>query len=243
MPPNYLIGISDEIYMRWARFIISTDVTFTPDLIALFKIGGELTLFNNLFIRGGYKIGAFNHLTCGAGFKMGQFELNYAFEEYEPYKPSHTISLLINFGTPYVGLKIDPLSFSSNNDGMIDKIIIMPKIREISKVIAVQIKIYDEKEEFLMTIPLKSKYIRSIEWDGKIGNKKLKDGTYFVTIAAEYEKIGWTESSKIMIKIDTTTPEARIEAEPYLIRPNKKKALLIPATFYFFVEDLSWVDK
>ncbi|HPD19263.1 MAG TPA: hypothetical protein PLF61_06335, partial [Candidatus Goldiibacteriota bacterium] len=36
LPPNYLIGISDEILMNWTNFMISADVTFTPDLIALF---------------------------------------------------------------------------------------------------------------------------------------------------------------------------------------------------------------
>lgn len=243
MPPNYLIGISDLIYTNWAKFIISTDVTFTPDLIALFKIGGELTFKNNIFLRGGYKIGAFNHMTFGAGFKVGQFELNYAFEEYENYQPSHTISLLINFGAPVVGVKVNPESFSPNNDGIMDKVIIIPEIREIARVIALQMRIYDAKESLLLNIPLKNKHIKSIEWDGKAEDKKLADGKYFISIVAEYEKSGCSESPKEMVKIDTTPPDVRIEAEPYSIRQNKKKFLVLPVTFHFFVNDLSGIGK
>jgi len=243
IPQNYLIGISDEIFLSWAKFIISTDITFTPDLIALYKIGFELIVFNNIFLRAGNKIGAFNHMTYGAGFKLGPVEVNYAFEEYENYKPSHTISLLLNFGTPNIDLKIEPLTFSPNNDGIMDKIIIMPQIREIARVVSAQIKIYDDKENLLLTIPLKNKHIKLIEWDGRIGNKKMADGEYLISIAGEYEKSGWTESQKIKIKIDTTPPEAKIKAEPYKTMPNKKKALLLPATFHFAVNDLSGVDK
>ncbi|MCX7699175.1 MAG: OmpA family protein, partial [Candidatus Goldbacteria bacterium] len=243
MPPNYLIGISDTIYTNWVKFIISADVTFTPDLIALFKIAGEFIFNNNLFLRGGYKIGAFNHLTFGAGFKIGQFELNYAYEGYENYKPSHTISLLINFGTPVINLRIEPLSFSPNNDGLMDKILIIPEIREITRVISVQMRIYDAREQLLFVIPIKNKHIKSIEWDGRVKDKKLNDGAYFISVAAEYEKTGWVESSKIMIKIDTTPPEVKIEAEKFIVRPNKKKALLRPVTFHLSVSDLSGINK
>ncbi len=242
LPPNYLIGISDDIHTGWAKFIITTDVTFSPDLIALFKIGGELTFNNNIFIRAGNKIGAFNHITFGAGLKLGQYEINYAYEGYENYQPSHSISLLINFGTPVVNLKVEPLTFSPNNDGLMDKVIILPEIREPARVIAAQIKIYDSKDNLLITIPLKNKYIKSIEWDGKIDNKKLVDGEYFISLSAEYEKTGWTESSKEKVKIDTTPPKVRIEAGPYTIK-NKKKVLLKPVTFKFFVYDLSGIDK
>ncbi|MBP7792766.1 MAG: OmpA family protein [Candidatus Goldbacteria bacterium] len=243
LPPNYLIGISDEILMNWTNFMISADVTFTPDLIALFKIGGELILFNNVFLRAGYKIGAFNHLTFGAGLKMSRFELNYAFEEYENYNPSHVISLLINFGTPVIDLKVSPVSFSPNNDGIMDKITIIPEIREPARVVRTQFKIYDRDKNLLLTIPLKNKSTKAIEWDGRIGDKKIIDGEYFISIAAEYDKSGWAESSKKGIKIDTTAPEVRIEAEPCMTRPGKKKALLKPVTFHFFVNDLSGIDK
>jgi flagellar motor protein MotB len=180
----------------------------------------------------------------GAGIKYKNFELNYAFVNYDTLGATHRFSLVFSWGTPPAQLAVAPFLISPNNDGFLDKAYFTPILREVNLINNVWINIYDGKGLKLITrIPAKKPDEKKIEWDGAKDGKVLPDGVYKASVTAEYVINGASESNKIDVEIDNTPPEISMEAGPVYKRPGKEDSLLIPVTFTFFARDKNRIDR
>jgi outer membrane protein OmpA-like peptidoglycan-associated protein len=242
-PGNISLGISDEFDAGDNKLLISADTCFSGTN-PLFKLGAEYSVFPFLTLRAGYKIGAYFHPTLGAGFKYNNLELNYAYEDYEVYGPTHTVSLLFSWWTPPIGLKVAPQVFSPNGDNRFDKVEITPEVRDMDKVTSLNLRIMDaDGKTALVILPIANKYTRKIEWDGRINSSTAQDGVYKLELDAEYIVNGGSRSKQVPVEIDTTPPRVLVDASPKFLKPGKRDALLIPSVFTMSADDRNGIES
>jgi flagellar motor protein MotB len=243
-PFDVIMGVSDLTQLFGCEFLLTSQVTLQIDDIAQFGFGAEYWFFDMYALRAGINIGHTLQPSAGAGIKYKNFELDYAFVNYDVLGATHRFSLLFSWGTPPARLAVAPFLISPNNDGYLDKAYFTPILQEISLVTSVWINIYDEKGlKLLMRIPAKKPSDKKIEWDGAKDKVVFKDGVYKASVTAEYVVNGASESNKIDVEIDNTPPETSMEAGPVYKRPGREDALLIPVTFTFFAKDKNGIDR
>ncbi len=242
-PQIFKVGLSDEFKIWTGTLLISSQGLIQPDYDPLYSIGFEYW-FNEIFaIRFGYETGAFDRPTFGLGLRYWGAEIDYAFINYDELGPTHRFSVLYAWGTPSAKLKVYPTIFSPNNDKFLDTTVFTPVLKLQEKLRSVKLNIYGtDGFTLLAKFPLKDKLQKSILWGGMVTGKTLPDGVYQASITAEYDN-GTTDSNKVPIEIDNTPPEIRVDADPKLLKPNQKDALIVPATFTFFSQDRNKVVK
>lgn len=243
-PFDVVLGLSDLTQLFGREFLLTSQVTIQIDDVTQFGLGAEYWFFDMVALRAGLKAGHTLQPSAGAGIKYKNFELNYAFVNYDELGATHRFSLLFSWGTPPARLVAAPYLISPNNDGFLDRMYFSPVLLEIPLINYVWINIYDEKGlKLIMKIPAKKPDDKKIEWNGAKDGVVLKDGLYKASVSAEYMINGASESNKIEIEIDSTPPETGIKAGPVYSRPGKEDALLIPVTFNFIAKDKNKVDR
>ena len=243
-PFNVILGVSDLTQLFGWEFLLTTQVKIQLETPTEFGIGAEYWFYDMYALRAGLKAGHTLEPTAGAGIKYKNFELNYAYVNYDVLGGTHRISLLFSWGTPPARLAAAPYLISPNNDGFLDKSYFTPLLQELDLIRNAWINIYDEKGLKLITrIPAKKPFDARIEWDGTKDKNILKDGTYKASVSAEYVINGTSESNKLDVEIDNTPPDVSLEAGPIYSRPGKDDALLIPVTFTFFAKDKHAIDR
>ncbi len=233
-PAMVQLGISDSLLSN--SLLLSAQTTLQVDYNTLYSIGAEYWFYNIVAIRAGYKLGAFNQPTIGLGIRYDNFEFDYAYNSYDELGNTQRFSLLYNWGTPPVNLKVNPAVFSPNGDGFLDTTYFTPLLKFPEKIKSFKINITNYTGTHLVTLT-GDKAAKSIEWDGKANGIVLPDGVYNASLLAEYSN-GTSESNHISVEIDNTPPDVRVDAEPKLLRPGERQSsLLIPATFTFYAHD------
>lgn len=243
-PPKILkIGISDQFNLFSNKLLLASQIIMQVDYDNLYSFGLEYWIQNLVALRAGYKLGAFNHPTFGAGIRYNNIEFDYAFVKYDELGDTHRFSALYSWGTPPVKLKVNPPVFSPNNDLFLDNTSFIPVIKSKEKINSMKINIFDaEGKNILAKLTVASGSAREIKWDGVSDGLVLPDNVYLASLETSYET-GISESNKISVEIDNTPPEMRIDAEPKLLKPGQKEALLIPATFTLYAADRNKVAK
>lgn len=242
-PPKILkIGISDQFNLFSNKLLLASQIVLQVDYDNLYNFGLEYWIQNIIALRAGYKLGAFNHPTFGAGLRYNNIEFNYAFVKYDELGDTHRMSALYSWGTPPVKLKVNPPVFSPNNDLFLDSTSFIPVIKSKEKINSMKLNIFDTEGKNLLAKLNATGSAKEIKWDGTSDGLILPDGVYQASLETIYET-GISESNKITIEIDNTPPEMRIDAEPKLLKPGQKEALIIPATFTFYAADRNQVAK
>ena len=242
-PVTFKAGLSDELKIWAGSLLISAQTVIHPDYVPLYSIGFEYWFYEMFAVRFGYKMGAFDHPTFGFGARHWGMELDYAYINYDELGATHRFSLLYSWGTPSVKLKVTPHVFSPNQDKFIDTTLFTPILKLQEKVRSIKLNIYSaDGSTLLAKLPIQDKLQKSILWGGMAGGAVLPDAVYKASITAEYDN-GTAESNRVNIEIDNTPPELQVDADPKLIKPNQKDALIIPATFTFFAKDRNKVGK
>lgn len=243
-PPKILkIGISDQFNLFSNKLLLVSQAIFQVDYDNLYSFGLEYWIQNLVALRAGYKLGAFNQPTLGAGIRYNNIEFNYAFVKYDELGNTHRFSALYSWGTPPVKLKVNPSVFSPNNDLFLDNASFIPVIKSKEKINSMKINIFDTDGKNVLTkLTVASGAAKEIKWDGTGDGLVLPDGIYLASLEASYET-GVSESEKISIEIDSTPPVMQINAEPKLLKPGQKEALIIPATFTLYAADRNKVAK
>lgn len=242
-PRTFKAGLSDELKIWTGTLLIAAQAVIHPDYNPLYSIGFEYWFYEIFAVRFGYKMGAFDHPTFGFGARYWGMELDYAYINYDELGATHRVSLLYSWGTPSAKLKVSPYVFSPNHDKFIDTAVFTPILKLQEKVRSIKLNIYStDGSTLLARLPIKDKMQKAIPWGGMTAGIILPDGVYNASITAEYDN-GTAESNKVPVEIDNTPPELRVDADPKLIKPNQKDALIIPATFTFFAQDRNKVGK
>ncbi|MFW6210489.1 MAG: OmpA family protein, partial [bacterium] len=241
-PPKILkTGLSDKFRLFNGTMLVSAQILIQLDYDPLYSIGAEYWFADIFAFRTGYKTGAFNQVSLGAGLKYKNYELNYAFINYDELGASHRFSLLYRWGAPPVDLKVRPDLFSPNNDDFLDTVFFIPELKSRKFLKTLAINIFDVSETDLLTrLDLEFDRNDFTQWDGSAGRIILPDGMYKAKLKAVYEN-GISESDFVDIEIDTTPPEIKVEAEPKILKPGSKDSLIIPASFTFYASDKNGV--
>jgi flagellar motor protein MotB len=243
-PMNLTAGISDLTQLFGWEFLLSGQAKFQIDSQTQYGMGAEYWLYDLFAIRAGLNIEHTIKPSFGAGVKYKNFELDYAFENYDVLGTVNRLSLLFSWGTPPATLIVSPYIISPNSDGYMDMMYFTAILREIPLISAVWINIYDEKGvKLLLKIPAKKTTDKKIEWDGKRDGTVMRDGKYKASVTADYIANGSSESNKVDIEIDNTPPEVSVEAGPVFKRDGMDEALLIPITFTFFAQDKNLIER
>lgn len=236
LPKILKIGASDRIEIFENNLLVSAQAVLQADYDAIYGIGAEYRLYGLVALRAGYKFGAFNHPTFGMGVEYSNFEFNYAFENYDELGGTHRVSMLYSWGTPPVKLNVNPYVFSPNKDKYHDYAYFIPELQSKEKIKSISVDIYNRNGIKLTSITSQTAKPDKIPWNGKIGDRTASDGIYSAKIRVNYSG-GESESSAVQVEVDNTPPAVRVDGEPKLLKPGKKDALLVPATFTFYAED------
>jgi len=79
--------------------LVAADVLMPRSQDAQMGFGGEVWVYDMLALRAGYKTGPDSgNLGYGAGFRYSDFQLDYAYADYEALGGTHRISLTMSFG-------------------------------------------------------------------------------------------------------------------------------------------------
>lgn len=143
-------------------------------------------------------------------------------------------------------LTLSNQGFSPNSDGILDELIINPKLSSLSHLKLWQILLFDEKPkpneklpESVMKWQGAAAPPKQIKWQGfNHAGEKLGDGKYYILIKADYITGNHPQSIPKVVSIDSRAPKLSVEADLNAFSPDgdgKKETQI----FYLFIEDMS----
>ncbi|HPD19416.1 MAG TPA: OmpA family protein, partial [Candidatus Goldiibacteriota bacterium] len=226
-------------------FSLEADVAYPIDNELNYYFGGEINIFDLLFLRAGYKGGTIQQPTFGLGINYMGFVIDYAFVPYseENLGQTHRITVAYKFGSPETKIKFNPPVFSPNNDKFLDYTLIQPEVLRKNKIKNYSFTIFDE-----MNVPVKTADKMSPDtklfWNGTDSFKKIvTDGIYYGKLEVNYKNGIKSESKPVQVEVDNTPPEVKIDANPKMVKPGQTTALYVPVRFSPSVFDLHGISK
>lgn len=234
-PMNILAGIGFESQY----FDIEGGVEYYSDNNINYSIGANITLFEALNLRAGYKGGTVPRLSFGGGIEFGGAAIDYAFVPYtiDGLGYTHRATLTYSFGSPEVKLKTYPAVFSPNGDKVVDYVRLLPDVMSPSKARAASIKITDAMGIAVRTVKINLR--KKLFWNGMDSlGMPAAEGDYFIQLDVDYGKGIKSSSAPARVEVDLTPPSITVDGSPKLVKPGRLDTLLVPVNF-----NLSAFDK
>ena len=229
-----------------AYFAAEVSGEYSLDNDINFYAGAQVTLFDVLNLRAGYKGGTMNQPTFGAGFMVERVAVDYAFVPFweEDLGLTHRISLSYQFGAPESKIKAVPPVFSPNKDKFYDYTnIVIESIPARSKVKAVTVEVLDSMKMPVRTARAGAN-VSKLVWNGLNDfGLVVPDGEYYIKIKVKYNNGLEGESNLAMVEVDNTPPSVSVGASPKMVKPGTGTALVVPVTFDPSAMDLHGISK
>lgn len=227
-------------------FALEASGEYSLDNDINFYAGAQVTLFDILNLRAGYKGGTMNQPTFGAGFLVERVAVDYAFVPFwtDDLGLTHRITLSYQFGAPASKIRAVPEIFSPNKDKFMDATnIVVDAIPARAKVKSVNVEVLDA-----MKMPVRTaragKNVTRLVWNGLNDfGMVVPDGDYYIRLKVKYSNGLEGESNLAHVKVDNTPPRVSVGASPRMVRPGTGTALVVPVTFNPGAADIHGISR
>ncbi len=239
------INITGGLAYRYKWLALEADAEYYPDNAVNYSVGAQITLYDAVDLRAGFKGGTIPRVSYGGGIKVGTFTVDYAFVPYqsEDLGTTHRVTASYAFGAPECKLSASPWVFSPNNDKIFDFTRLKPEIMSKGKAKKVTMKVYNKSGKLVFT----QKNIHPtgrMFWKGldQLG-MPLADGRYGIQIEVDYGNGIVSRSNTAYVEIDNTPPQIKADAEPKEVKPGQTEVLYVPVNFTADAYDLHGIGK
>jgi len=239
------INITGGLGYRYQWLALEADAEYYPDNDINYSAGAQITLYDILDLRAGFKGGTIPRVSYGGGIKVGTFTLDYAYVPYqsEELGTTHRVTASYAFGSPECRLKMYPSVFSPNGDKILDYTQLRPEIMSKGKAKKAHIKVYNRAGRLVFT-QRNIHPTRKMYWKGQDSlMMPFNDGRYAVQLEVDYGSNIISRSNMAYVEIDNTPPVINADAEPKEVKPGQAETLYVPVNFSAEAYDLHGIGK